>query len=104
MLAFRDTDNNFELQESLLKVITNKNYNVDLAKYQDKKLIFDFAKEVYFDEKAFGNKSTRDKNLINQFKSPSIIVSASGVSSAQKRNLSQIQDGCHLILMNFVMD
>ena len=36
-------------------------------------------------------------------KSPGARVSASGVPSSQKK-LYQKQDGCHLILMNFVID
>ena len=30
---------------------TNKNYNVDLTKVSDRKLMFDFAKKTYLDEK-----------------------------------------------------
>ena len=39
MLTFRDTGKAFELKGDLLKMITNKNYNVDLASLQDKKLM-----------------------------------------------------------------
>ena len=42
--------------------------------------MYDFAKEMYFDQKAVGNKSTRDKTLIKLLKSPGLMVSASGVS------------------------
>ena len=52
MLTFRDTGKEFELKGDLLKKITNKNYNVDLASIQDKKLMYDFAKEMNFDTKA----------------------------------------------------
>ena len=34
--TFRQTDEKFELQEDLLKMITNKNYNVDRAKLSKK--------------------------------------------------------------------
>ena len=78
ILTFRDTGKEFELKGNLLKMITNKNYNVDLANLQDKKLMYDFAKEMHFDTKALGNKSTRDRTLIKLLKSPSIM--ASGVS------------------------
>ena len=74
LLTFRDTNKIFELQD-LLKMITNKNYNVDLASLQDKKLMYDFAKEMKFDAKALGNKSTRDRTLIKLLKSPAIIAS-----------------------------
>ena len=80
MLTFRDTGKEFELTGDLLKMITNKNFNVDLASLQDKKLMYDFAKEMNFDLKAVGNISTRDRTLIKILKSPGLIVSASGVS------------------------
>ena len=78
LLTFRDTGKEFELQGDLLKMITNKNYNVDLATLADKKLMYDFAKEMHFDTKAQGNKSTRDRTLIKLLQSPKIM--ASGVS------------------------
>ena len=37
LLTFNDTNKQFELKGDLLKMITNKNYNVDLASLQDKK-------------------------------------------------------------------
>ena len=61
-------------------MITNKNFNVDLASLQNKKLMYDFAKEMNFGVKAQGNKSTRDWTLIKLLKSPGLIVSPSGVS------------------------
>ena len=78
ILTFPDTGKEFELKGNLLKMITNKNYNVDLANLQDKKLMYDFAKEMHFDTKVLGNKSTRDRTLIKILKTPAIM--ASGVS------------------------
>ena len=80
LLTFRDTNKQFELKGDLLKMITNKNYNIDLASLSDKKLIYDFAKEMHFDERRVGNKSTRDKTLIKLPNSPTI--KASGISKA----------------------
>ena len=80
MITFRDTGKEFELKGDLLKMITNKNYNVDLASLSDKKMMYDFAKEMHFDVKRIGNKSTRDRTLIKLLKSPGLMVSASGVS------------------------
>ena len=80
MLTFRDTNKQFELSGDLLEMITNNKYNVDLASLADKKLLYDFAKEMHFDQNAVGNKSTRDRKLIKLLKSPGLIVSASGVS------------------------
>ena len=80
MLTFRDTNKQFELKGDLLEMITNSKFNVDLASLSDKKLMYGFAKEMHFDPKASGNKSTRDRKLIKLLNSPGIMVSASGVS------------------------
>ena len=80
MLTFLDAGREFELKGELLKMITNKNYNVNLASLQDKKLMYHFAKEMNFDLKAQGKKSTRDRTLIKLLKSPGLMVSASGIS------------------------
>ena len=80
LVTFRDTGKVFELKGDLLKLITNKNYNVDLAKLSDKKLMYDFAKELNFDLKAQGNKSVRDRTHTKILKSPGLMFSASGVS------------------------
>ena len=60
-------------------MITKKNYNVDLASLRDKKVMYDFAKEMHFDVRGIGNKSNRDRTLIKLLKSPAIL--ASGVST-----------------------
>ena len=80
IFTFRDTGREFELKGDLLKMITNKNYNVDLASLSDKKLMYDFAKEMHFDERNVGNKSIRDRKLIKLLNSPGLMVSASGIS------------------------
>ena len=80
LLTFRDTNKVFELKKDLLKMITNNIYNVNLARLSDKKLLYDFAKEMPFDVRAPGRKSTRDSTLIKLLKSLGIMVSASSVS------------------------
>ena len=80
LLTFRDTGKEFELKGDLLKMITNKNYNVNHASLSDKKFMYDFAKEMHFDERRVGKKSTRDRTLIKLVEPPGLIVSASGVS------------------------
>ena len=46
ILTFLDTGKEFELKGNLVKMITNKNYNVDHASLSDEKLMYDFAKEM----------------------------------------------------------
>ena len=78
MLTFRDTGKEIKLTGDLLEMITNSKYNVDLACLSDKKIMYDFAKEMHFGLKAVGKKSTRDETLIKLLESPAIL--ASGVS------------------------
>ena len=75
MLIFRDTNKQFELKGDLLEMITDSKFIVDLASLQDKKLMYDLAKEMHFDLNAPGNKSTRDRKLIKLLKSPAIMAS-----------------------------
>ena len=64
LLTFRDTNKQFELKGDILEIITNKNYNVDFANLSDKKLMYDFAREMNFDVRAIGKESTRGRTLI----------------------------------------
>ena len=100
MLTFRDTGKEFELKGHLLKMITNKNYNVNIASLQDKKLLYDFAKEMIIDTKTLGNKSTRVRTLIKLLKSPGLMVSASGVSKTMflSSNPDELCDRIKLLL------
>ena len=61
-------------------MITNKHYNVNHASLSDNKLMYEFAKEMRFDERRVGNKATRDRTLIELLNSPGLMVSRSGVS------------------------
>ena len=78
ILTFRDTGKKFKLTGDLLEMITNTKFNVGLASLSDKKLMYDFAKEMHFDKRNVGNKSTRDRTLIDLLNSPRIV--ASGIS------------------------
>ena len=96
LLKFRDTGKEFELKGDLLKMITNKNYNVNNASLSDKKLMYDFAKE--FAERRVGNKSTRDKTLIKLLNSPAIMASAVSKTIFLSSDLNELCDRFNLIL------
>ena len=83
---------------------TNDIHNADLANSNDRKIVYAFAKEMYFDEKTPSNESTTDRCFMGFLKLPRIKVSASGVSSSHQKNLSQKQDFDHLISTNSVID
>ena len=61
-------------------MIKNNNYNVNHASLSDKKLLYDFAKEMHFDTRAPGRNANRDSTLIKLLKSPGLMVFVSGVS------------------------
>ena len=92
LLIFRDSNKSFKLEGDLLETITNYDFNVDHSNQQDRKLIYEFAKEMNFNIKEKGKKSDRDKSIIRLLKSPAIM--ASGVS----------KNFYHLMLMNYVID
>ena len=78
LLVFRDSNKSFKLDGDLLETISNYDFNVDHSYQQDRKLIYEFAKEMNFNIKEKRNKSSRDKSIIRLLKSPAIMVS--GVS------------------------
>ena len=78
MMTFRDSNKSFKLEGDLLKVITNHKFNADNSSQQDKKIIYEFAKEMNYDTKSTGRPSTRHTSIIKILESPAIM--ASGVS------------------------
>ena len=52
MITFRDSNKSFRLEGDLLKLITNYKFNADHSTPQDKKLIYEFAKEMNYDAKS----------------------------------------------------
>ena len=79
LLIFRDSNKSFKLEGDLLETITNYDFNVDHSNQQDRKLIYEFAKEMNFNIREKGNKSNRDKSIIRLLKSPAVM--AAGVSN-----------------------
>ena len=81
MITFRDSKKTFKLDGDLLKVVTNlTNYkfNADHSSPQDKKLIYEFAKEMNYDTKSTDRPSIRQNSIIKVLES--IAIMASGVS------------------------
>ena len=78
MITFRESNKTFRLEGDLLKVITNYKFNADHSTAQDKKLIYEFAKEMKYDTKSTGRPSTRHESMIRLLDKPAIM--ASGIS------------------------
>ena len=78
MITFRDSKKTFKLEGDLLKVITNFKFNVDHSNQQDRKILYEFAKEMKYDVKSTGKPSTRHNSMIRLLDQPAIM--ASGIS------------------------
>ena len=78
MITFRDSNKTFKLEGDLLKVKTNHKFNVDHSNQQDRKIIYEFAKEMNYDTKSIGRPSVRHNSMIGLLDQPAIM--ASGIS------------------------
>ena len=78
MITFRDTNKTFKLDGDLLKLMTNSKFNVDHSTLQEKKIIYQFAKEMKYDTKSVGKPGTRHNSIIRLLNQPAIM--ASGIS------------------------
>ena len=78
MITFRDTDKTFRQEGDLLKVLTKHKFNIDHSNQQDRKIIYQFAKEMNYDIKSTGRPSTRHNSMIRLLDQPAIM--ASGIS------------------------
>ena len=74
MIVFRDSNKSFRLEGDLLKVITNYKFNVDHSNPQDKKLIYQFAKEMKYDIKSTGIPSVRHNSMVRLLNQPAIMA------------------------------
>ena len=79
MITFRDSNKSFKLEGDLLKLITDYKFNADYSSPQDKKLIYEFAKEMNYDTKSIGRPSVRHNSIVKILNSPAIM--ASGISN-----------------------
>ena len=98
MITFRDSNKTFRLEEDLLKLITNYIFNVDHSSPQDKKLIYEFAKEMNYDTKSTGRPSTRHTSTINILESPAIMASGISRTIILSSNPNELFDRLKLLL------
>ena len=78
MITFRDSNKSFKLEGDLLKLITDYKFNANHSSPQDKKLIYEFAKEMNYDTKSIGRPSVRHNSIVKILNSPAFL--ASGIS------------------------
>ena len=98
MIGFRDSNKSFRLEGDLLKVLTNYKFNVDHSNPQDKKLIYQFAKEMKYDVKSTGRPSTRHNSIIRLLDQPAIMASGFSKTIILSSDLNELCDRLKLLL------
>ena len=98
MITFRDTNKSFTLEGDLLKVITNHKFNVDHSSPQNKKLIYDFSKEMNYDIKSTGRPSTRHESMIRLLNQPAIMASGFSKTIILSSDPNELCDRLKLLL------
>ena len=98
MLTFRDTNKTFRLEGDLLKVMTNYKFNVDHSNQQDRKIIYEFAKEMKYDVKSTGRPGVRHSSMIRFFESPAIMASGISKTIILSSNPDELYDRLKLLL------
>ena len=98
MITFRDSNKSFRLEGDLLKLIKNHKFNADHFSPQDKKLIYEFAKEMNYDTKSTGRPSTRHTSIIKIVESPAIMASGISKTIILSSDPNEICDRLKLLL------
>ena len=75
MISFRDSNKSLRLDGDLLKLITIYKFNVDHSSAQDRKLIYEFAKEMNYHTKSTGRPSPRHNSMVRLLDQPAIMAS-----------------------------
>ena len=98
MIIFRDSNKSFRLEGDLLKVITNYKFNVDHSNPQDKKLIYQFAKEMKYDTKSTGRPSVRHNSMVKLLDQPAIMASGFSKTIILSSDPNELCDRLKLLL------
>ena len=98
MLISRDKNKSFKLDGDLLDTKTNYYFNVDHSNQQDRKLIYEFGKEMNFDIKQKGRKSDKDKSLIRLLKSSTISAFGNSKTNFLSSDPNELFDRLKLLL------
>ena len=98
MITFRDSNKSFRLEGDLLKVITNHKFNVDHSNSQDKKLIYQFAKEMKYDTKSTGRPSVRHNSMVKLLDQPAIMASGFSKTIILSSDPNELCDRLKLLL------
>ena len=98
MMTFRDSNKSFRLEADLSNLITNYKFHADHSSPQDKKLIYEFAKEMNYDSKSTGRPSIRHNSIIKILESPAIMASGISKTTVLSSDPNELCDTLRLLL------
>ena len=80
-----------------MKTITSYDFNVTYSNPQDRKLKYEFGKEINFDNKHIGRKNNKDRSLKTLPKSPAIMVFGNSTAFSSE-NANELCERLNLLL------
>ena len=98
MLTFRNTKKVFKIEGDLYKVITDYKFNVDHSNQQDRKIIYEFGKEMKYKLKNKGRPSIRHNSMIRLLNQPPIMASGISKTIILSSNPNELCDRLKLLL------
>ena len=104
MITFRDSNKTFRLEGDLLKVVTNYKFNVDHSNKDDRKKIYEFAKEMNYDIKSTGRPGTRHNSMIRLLEQPNIMASRFSKTIIISSDPEELCDRLKLLLQKKMLE
>ena len=98
VITFRDSNKSFKLEGDPLKLITDYKFNADHSSPQDKKLVYEFAKEMNYDTKSIGRPGVRHNSIVKILYSPAIMASGTSNIIILSSNPDEICNRLKLLL------
>ena len=98
MLTFRNTKKIFKIEGDLYKVITDYKFNVDHSNQQDRKIIYEFGKEMKYKLKNKGRPSIRHNSMIRLLNQPPIMASGFSKTIFLSSDPNELCDRLKLLL------
>ena len=98
MLTFRNTKKVFKIEVGLYKVITDYKFNVDHSNQQNRKIIYEFGKEMKYKLKNKGRPSIRHNSMIRLLNQPPIMASGFSKTIFLSSDPNELCDRLKLLL------
>ena len=98
MLTFRDIKKVFKIEGDLYKVITDYKFNVDYSNQQNRKIIYEFGKEMKYKLKNKGRPSIRHNSMIRLLNQPPIMASGFSKTIFLSSDPNELCDRLKLLL------